>query len=64
MFQEVDATFHGIQYAYNSHGYMEKVLEATNTSKVYHKVELTDAWGNVTQSKLGNGLKVQRTYHA
>ncbi|MDP2348541.1 MAG: SpvB/TcaC N-terminal domain-containing protein, partial [Gammaproteobacteria bacterium] len=64
VFQEVDATFHGIQYAYNSHGYIEKVLEATNTSKVYHKIEHTDAWGNVTQSKLGNGLKVQRTYHA
>ncbi|MEK7260347.1 MAG: hypothetical protein AAB211_11210, partial [Pseudomonadota bacterium] len=64
VFQEIDATNHGVQYFYNSHGYMEKIAEATDTTKVYKRIESANAWGNETQSMLGNGLKVQSTYHA
>ena len=63
-FQEIDASYHGLQYAYNSYGYQTEVLEATDTDTKYQKIESADAWGNITQSKLGNGLKVQRTYQA
>ncbi|MDO9319288.1 MAG: RHS repeat-associated core domain-containing protein [Gammaproteobacteria bacterium] len=64
VFQEVDATKHGVQYSYNSHGYMEKIAEATDTTKKYKQIETVNAWGSETQSMLGNGLKVQSTYHA
>ncbi len=63
-FQQIDATNHGMQFTYNSNGYMEKILEATDTAKEYYKVEGIDAWGNVSQAKLGNGLTEQRTFHA
>ncbi|MDO8273582.1 MAG: RHS repeat-associated core domain-containing protein, partial [Gammaproteobacteria bacterium] len=59
-----DATKHGVQYSYNSHGYMEKIAEATDTTKKYKQIETVNAWGSETQSMLGNGLKVQSTYHA
>lgn len=62
VFQEVDATYHGTQYAYNSYGYLHELLEATDTNKSYYEVEALDEWGNVKQNKLGNGLTELRTY--
>ncbi|MDO8272955.1 MAG: hypothetical protein Q7U82_13740, partial [Gammaproteobacteria bacterium] len=52
VFQEVDATKHGVQYSYNSHGYMEKIAEATDTTKKYKQIETVNAWGSETQSML------------
>ncbi len=63
-FQQIDATTHGTQYQYNSNGYLLKILEASNSTKSYYEVEALDAWGNVKQHKLGNGLTVLNTYQA
>ena len=60
---EYDAAGGGLQYHYNSMGYLAEVREADNASAghLYYRVEAMDTRGNITQSLAGNGYTT--THH-
>jgi RHS repeat-associated protein len=62
VFQQVDATNHGQQFEYNAYGYLEYVKEATDTDTKYYAITEMDAWGNVSEALLGNGLTEHKSY--
>lgn len=66
VFQEFDGaeSFSGVEYAYNFHGYLARILEAANSatsSVVYSEVLAMDARGNVTLADKG-ALTVSHTF--
>jgi RHS repeat-associated protein len=64
-FQTIDATAKGVQHVYNANGYLEKLVEASNTSKVYHTVTQTNARGQVTgETMMGTAFQMARGYSA
>jgi len=55
----------GIEYQYNSYGYLSKVVDAvTANDTTYYEVLEMDARGNVKKERLGNGHSTVRTYDA
>ncbi len=63
-FQVIDPTYHGVQYSYNQHGYLQQISEAADSNVSYKEFASSDAWGNSTGAYLGNGLTEQNTYSA
>ncbi|MDQ7050757.1 MAG: RHS repeat-associated core domain-containing protein [Enterobacterales bacterium] len=53
----------GLRYLFNSHGYLEKVVETKNNDgTVYRKITAMDNFGNATYEILGNGLVTSKYY--
>ena len=55
----------GIQYSYNSNGYIEAIKDMriiNGSQKVYEETLAMDALGNVTSKTLGNGLGTTLSY--
>lgn len=50
-----------LKYAYQ-HGILQSVSDATNSSTVYWKANAVNAFGEITQETLGNGLATNRAY--
>jgi YD repeat-containing protein len=64
VFQQIDATAKGVQHVYNAHGYQEKLVEASNTSKVYHTITQANSRGQVTgEALMGTQFQVARNYN-
>ncbi|MEE4217033.1 MAG: RHS repeat-associated core domain-containing protein [Xanthomonadales bacterium] len=67
-FQEFDASgdYRGIRYRYNEYGYLDQVVESREGEEgtVYRDIGATDARGNVTFARLGNGVEVFASHHA
>lgn len=62
VYQQVDPTFHGIQYEYNSYGYVAEIVEASDSGVMYQEFNSYNAFGNPTSSLLGNGLTAVNQY--
>ncbi|GFZ77571.1 hypothetical protein GCM10011403_20870 [Pseudohongiella nitratireducens] len=62
VYQQVDPTFHGIQFEYNSYGYVAEIVEASNSGVMYQEFNSYNAFGNPTSSLLGNGLTAVNQY--
>ncbi len=55
----------GVQYEYNSNGYVSAVLDAQGQFQtVFERIVSQDARGNSTQTNFGNGLITERNYLA
>jgi hypothetical protein len=59
----------GLQYKYNAKGYLESLRESRGGSNegpykgtVFQQVTVMDAWGNVVESVLGNGIYVSAVF--
>ncbi len=68
VFQQFDASGNnkGIEYGYNAYGYLQTQSEAlivNGSQALYVEYQNMDAWGNVTQEYLGNGLTTGRIYN-
>ena len=65
-FQSFDASgdYRGIQYAYNSYGYVYKLSESRDAvaGPVFQRVRAMDARGNATFVELGNGVELFTDY--
>ena len=59
-----DITGKGLRYKRNSSGYVYEVQDADNASIVFQHIQTMDAKGNVTQETLGNGVRINRSFHA
>ncbi|MEM9101596.1 MAG: RHS repeat-associated core domain-containing protein [Pseudomonadota bacterium] len=51
-----------VTHEYNSHGHLSRVIDANGSGTVYQQVLSKDAFGNVTQEKLGNGVETVKNY--
>ncbi|WP_434339155.1 FG-GAP-like repeat-containing protein [Motilimonas cestriensis] len=51
-----------VGYDYNSEGHLSQIRQITGTPKVLKQILATDAFGNVTQQQLGNGVTLNKNY--
>uniref|UniRef100_UPI0040487091 SpvB/TcaC N-terminal domain-containing protein n=1 Tax=Rheinheimera sp. TaxID=1869214 RepID=UPI0040487091 len=52
-----------VQYGYTPDGYLETVSNVAS-SYVYRTIDSQDAWGNILQASLGNGVHSDNRYHS
>ena len=61
-------TDNGVEQRYNSHGYLDKLVDAVyvsgNPRATYRTILAMDARGNVTSERLGNNVTTARAYNA
>ena len=68
VFQQFDASGgdRGIRNVYNARGYLSQIKEAREGTQgqVYQSINAMDAYGNVTQMTLGNGVQAFASYNS
>ena len=63
-FQEFDVSGKGVQYEYTTNGYLKKIMDVNNITRVYKEITSMGPYGNVTGEILENGADTTRVYNA